>query len=125
MSRRSRSPHVQETIPAINRTALCGLERHGSLNATKRAIDHYIYSDARKGLAIGLQVRRYSGVLFHLAGLASLRFVGQSFISEEFLLTSREYEFLEAIHAFQHLVLVHDGPPEERFDQVNVTAIIA
>lgn len=44
------------------------------------------------------------------ASLAALRFVGESFFSEKFLLASSEGEFFTAIAADQSLVFVHIIP---------------
>lgn len=90
---------LAETIAAVNRTVVARLERNAAGLATGSAdcLEHLASA------AIATRVLLASVA----AGLAALRFVGEAFFREEFLLTRGKGEFLPAILADDDLVVVH------------------
>ena len=89
-----------ETLPAVDRAPLCGLEGNGRLFPALRA--------DRFGLdalyASGTRLSSLRAIGF--AGFATLRFVLESLVREEHLFAGREYELRSTIGAFQDLVMV-------------------
>jgi hypothetical protein len=98
-SRPNRAP-LLETLAAINRTSLCGLERNGGLLATLRA--------DRPGFNPLGNTRTRLDTLsaIALACFTSLGFVFETLIDKKHLFAGGENELGTAFGAFQNLVMV-------------------
>ena len=93
---------IAETIAAINGTIVAGLERNfaGSSTLSTDCIIHLTVSAVAAGVLL-------PGIT---AGLAALRLIGETLLSEEFLLLRGENEFLTAVFANDCFVLIHEIP---------------
>jgi hypothetical protein len=88
-----------ETIAAINRAIITGLERNLAGSAAFRA--NGIIHLALAAVAAGVP---FAGIP---AGLAPLRFVGEPSLSIKFLFLRGENEFLATVYANECFVLIH------------------
>jgi len=91
---------VREAVAAKYRTVISGLEGNlaGSSALSADSVEHFA------GCSLRTAARSLTGIA---AGLAALRFIGETFFGVESLLISSEYELGTAIFASDNFVVVH------------------